>query len=123
MIEKPHKKLDVWKRSIDLVEQVYQLTQPFSKTEEFGLTSQMRRASVSVPANIAEGAARQTKREFLHFLHISQGSLSEVDTYLEICRRLKYIGPDTCDEVSILVDKVDKMLTGLIKAVRKETVQ
>jgi four helix bundle protein len=91
-MEKPHKKLDVWQKSVDLVRKIYELTKIFPKAEDYGLTNQMRRAAVSIPANIAEGAARQTKKEFIQFLHIFQGSLSELDTHLEIAKRLQYIG-------------------------------
>ena len=75
-----HEKLDVWKRSIDLVVSVYRLTENFPSEEKFGLTSQIRRASVSIPANIAEGAARESDKEFVRFLSIAQGSTSEVET-------------------------------------------
>ncbi len=122
MMDKPHKKLDVWKKSIELVEQLYQIVEKLPRNEDYGLANQMRRASISIPANIAEGAARHTSKEFIQFLHISQGSLSEVDTYMEICTRLKYITPDKCSEMSALMDKVDKMLTGLIKSLKKKSV-
>ena len=118
-MDKPHKKLDVWNKSIELVEQIYQIVEKLPRNEDYGLANQMRRASISIPANIAEGSARHTSKEFIQFLHISQGSLSEVDTYMEICTRLKYIIPDKCSEISALMDKVDKMLTGLIKTLRK----
>lgn len=86
-----HKDLDIWKLGIDLVEKVYNLTGRFPKDEVFGLTSQMRKAAVSVPSNIAEGAARNSKREFLQFLYISLGSLSEIETQLIIAQRLGYL--------------------------------
>jgi four helix bundle protein len=75
-----HKDLDVWKRSMDLVVKVYQITKLFPDTEKYGLTSQMRRAAVSIPSNIAEGAARKGDKEFIQFLYISIGSLSELET-------------------------------------------
>lgn len=75
-----HKEMEVWKRSMDLVECVYSVSQNFPKNEAFGLTSQIRRAAVSIPSNIAEGAARKSNKEFLQFLAISLGSLSEVET-------------------------------------------
>ena len=88
MLNKPHKSLDVWKKAVDLVQQIYDLTRNFPKNEDYSLTSQMRRAAISVPSNIAEGAARQTKKEFMQFLHMAQGSLSELDTQIEIAKRL-----------------------------------
>lgn len=90
MLEKPHKRLDVWKKSLELVKQVYNITKSFPQHEHYGLTNQMRRAAVSIPANIAEGAARNTKKEFIRFLHMAQGSLSEPDTHLEISISLDY---------------------------------
>ncbi len=84
MLEKPHKKLNVWHKSIDLVQKIYEMTETFPKIENYGITNQIRRAAVSIPSNIAEGAARQTKKEFIQFVHVAQGSLSELDTHLEI---------------------------------------
>ena len=84
MSEKPHKRLIVWQKAMDAVEEMYRLTEHFPSEERFGLVSQMRRASVSIATNIAEGAARQTTKERLQFLFISRGSLSELDTQLEI---------------------------------------
>src|SRR6266849_4237029 len=83
-----HERLDVWTKSIEYVVTVYKATEPFPKDERFGLTSQLRRASVSIPANIAEGAGRQSTKEFAHFLSNAQGSASEVDTELLIASRL-----------------------------------
>ena len=85
-----HKDLDVWKMGLDLVERVYQLTARFPKEEQFGLTSQLRRAAVSIRSNVAEGAARSSKREYLQYLYISLGSLAEAETQLIIANRLKY---------------------------------
>lgn len=84
MMDKPHKKLEVWQQSILLVPKVYGLLGQFPKSEEYGLINQIKRCVVSVSANIAEGAARHTKKEFTQFLHVAQGSLSELDTHIEI---------------------------------------
>ncbi len=84
-----HKDLDVWKRSVELVTTVYYLTSEFPKEEIFGLTNQIRRASVSIPSNIAEGAARNSDKEFIRFLYISLGSNQELDTQMLIARNLK----------------------------------
>lgn len=86
-----HKELDIWKRGIEFVGEVYKATAKFPKEDLYGLTSQIRRASVSYPSNIAEGAARSSKREYIHFLYISLSSLSEVETQLIIAEKLGYI--------------------------------
>ena len=83
-MEKPHRRLDAWNSSVDLVMAIYQVTERLPKEERCALISQLRRAATSVPSNIAEGAARQTKKEFANYIHIAQGSLSELDTHLEI---------------------------------------
>ncbi len=114
-MEKPHKKLDVWKLAMDLVVEVYKLTKILPNEEKFNLSSQMKQAVVSVPANIAEGAARNTKKEFANFLHIAQGSLSELDTHLEAAKMLRYFQSDKLESVDALMERIDKMLTGLIK--------
>lgn len=120
MLEKPHKKLDVWQKSIALVQKIYELSKTFPKNEEYGLTNQMRRAAISVPSNISEGAARQTKKEFVQFLHMAQGSLSELDTHLEIAIKLGYRKDNPSPEILLeLMADIDKMLTGLIKSLKK----
>ncbi len=119
MLKKPHKKLDVWQKSLVLVQRIYELTRSFPKIEIYGLTNQMRRAVISIPANISEGAARQTKKEFIHFLHMAQGSLSELDTHLEISEKLGYLNEANTEGLSLLMNDIDKMLTGLIKSLRR----
>jgi four helix bundle protein len=119
VLEKPHKKLEVWQKSVNLVKGVYEITSSFPKSEEYGLGNQMRRAAVSIPANISEGAARQTKREFIQFLHMAQGSLSELDTHFEVVRTLGYIKENGLKDLSPLMIEIDKMLTGLIKSLKK----
>ncbi len=114
-MDKPHKKLNVWKSAIELVLEIYQLTQLFPGEEKYGLASQMKRAAVSVASNIAEGAARKTKKEFIQYLHMAQGSISELDTQLEITKQLKYVPVDRVSAVDVLMEKTDKMLSGLIK--------
>jgi four helix bundle protein len=105
MLEKPHKKLNVWHKSIDLVQKIYELTETFPKIENYGITNQIRRAAVSIPANIAEGAARQTKKEFIQFLHVAQGSLSELDTHLEISIKLQYTGQKELGDIPLLNER------------------
>jgi len=85
-----HEKLDIWNLSIDLVEEIYKLTRKFPSDEKFGLINQLRRAAVSVPSNIAEGAARKSDKENIQFLYIALGSLSEIETQLIISNRLEF---------------------------------
>lgn len=114
-MNKPHKELDVWTGTVDLAQLVYKITDRFPVKEQFGLTSQIRRAAISIPSNIAEGAARQTKKEFVQFLHISKGSLSELDTQLELAKRLEYLGQTEWEALNELLERVDRMLSGLIR--------
>ncbi|WP_132000150.1 four helix bundle protein [Dokdonella fugitiva] len=89
--KRPHERLDVWRDSMSLVELVYRLSRSFPDSERFGLVSQARRSAVSIPSNIAEGAARRSTAEYLRFLSIARGSLSELDTQIQIATRLGYI--------------------------------
>lgn len=115
-MEKPHKKLDVWKVSMELVQYIYTATATFPKHEIYGMTSQMRRAAVSIPSNISEGAARQTKKELANFLHIAQGSLSELDTQLDISLNLGYLTIEDRNRIDEFLVRVDKMLTAFIRS-------
>ena len=117
---RPHEKLDVWKKGIDFTVEIYRATEVFPKEEKFGLTSQLRRAAVSIPSNIAEGAARTSNKEFLHFLSIAQGSASEVATQLLIASRLGYIAKDEYRNFYLQVDDLGRMLTGLAKHLKQE---
>lgn len=94
MSEKPHKKLKVWQEAIRLTEMVYEVTNNFPKEEKFGLVMQMRRSAISIASNIAEGAARYNNKEKIQFFLIARGSISELDTQLEISKRLGFINPD-----------------------------
>jgi four helix bundle protein len=86
-MEKPHKRLDAWKLSMDLIIEIYNETKKFPDRERYCLIDQIRRAAISIPSNIAEGAARQTTKEFANYLHIAQASLSELDTQVELAQR------------------------------------
>ena len=116
---KPHKRLDVWNKAIDFTVEIYKHTEIFPKSEIYGLIGQMRRAAVSIPSNIAEGAARQTKKEFINYLHMAQGSLSELDTQLVIASRLEYLSLDIYKGIEDRIETISKMLTGLIKSLKR----
>lgn len=115
---RPHEKLEVWKRAVDLVTRIYGVTKNFPSDERFGLTSQIRRAAVSIPANIAEGAARQSTKEFLQFISIAQGSASELETELLIANNLEYLDRSEFDGLMIEIDSVGRMMIGLAKHLR-----
>jgi four helix bundle protein len=117
---RPHEKLDAWKKAIEFVVAVYGATDSFPKDERFGLISQLRRASVSIPANIAEGAGRKSYKEFVHFLSTSQGSASEVDTELLIANRLGYLESSQYLQLRSSLDEIGRMLTGLCQHLRRK---
>jgi len=99
--------LDVWQQAMVLVERCYRETQPFPSDERFGLTAQLRRAAVSVPSNIAEGASRLTTPAFVNHLSIARGSLSELETCVEIALRLDYVSPAKAKEMLALPGRWD----------------
>lgn len=117
---KTHKDLDVWKESMALAKQVYGLTKSFPKEEIYGLVSQMRRATVSIPSNIAEGAARNSDKEFIQFLYVSLGSLAELETQLLLSRELGFLKNE---EINGNVERTRKLLLGLIKYLRGKSVK
>jgi four helix bundle protein len=116
---RPHERLDVWKRAIELVVSIYRHTESFPTHERYGLTSQIRRAAVSIPANVAEGAARQSSKEFAYFLSNAQGSASELETELLIAERLGYLGSAGYIAMRDEIDSVGRMLVGLTRNVRR----
>jgi four helix bundle protein len=115
--KRPHERLDVWRNSMDLVEMIYTLSSSFPDVERFGLSAQMRRAATSVPSNIAEGAARRSTPEYIRFLSIARGSLSEISTQLHIARRLGYV--DDTVEIDGLIDATFAKKTALMNALKK----
>ena len=117
---RPHEKLEVWSLAMDFVVEVYRSTEAFPKEEKFGLTSQIRRAAVSVPANIAEGAARHSNKEFLNFPSYAQGSASELETELTIAFRLGYLTQSRYDESLATLGKVGRMITGLSQHLKRK---
>jgi len=114
MAEKAHRKLVLWDRATNLVVSVYEVTRRFPAIERFGLASQMQRAAVSIPCNIAEGAARRGRKEYLQFAYTARGSLSELDTQVEIAGRLGYLTPDNSRRLQADIDEVSRLLNGVI---------
>ena len=114
-----YKDLRVWKQSVDLALEIYRQTQNFPKNELYGLTSQLRRAAVSVPSNIAEGKGRSSDKELILFLHHSRGSLLELETQLFIARKLGYIEEPEAKHLLDQVENLAKALNALINALRK----
>src|SRR5512139_677738 len=112
---KPHKKLTLWTKVIDFVVFVYEITKEFPREEEFGLKAQLRRAAVSVPSNISEGLARRTDRDKVRFLVQARGSLSEMDTQLEISGRLSFGDKTTLANVFDSLTEVEMLLSGMIR--------
>ena len=115
---KSYQDLEVWKKSIDWVERIYRVSSGFPPEERFGLTSQIRRAAVSVPANVAEGAARTGTREFLQFLSVASGSLAEVETFLILAGRLGYLAEPDRQALEAEADEISRMLGGLKRSLQ-----
>lgn len=107
--------LNVWQKSMDLVEEVYTLVKRLPKEEMYALSSQLRRAAVSIPSNIAEGNGRSSRKEYLRFLLISRGSTFEVETQLLICVKVEYLVEEEIERAMTLCSEVKKMLNGLIR--------
>jgi len=114
---KSHKDLDVWKKSMEMVAKIYRMTRQFPSDEQYGLSSQIRRSAISIPSNIAEGAARNSDKEFKQFLYIALGSAAEVETQLIIAEKLGFM--DSADVFQNDISDIRKMLTGLISYVSK----
>jgi four helix bundle protein len=118
---RPHERLDVWKRAIDFVVVVYKMTDSFPRDERLGLISQIRRAAVSVPANIAEGAARHSSKEFKYFLSNAQGSVSELATELLIAQRLGYLNEQNFNMRNDELTSIGRMILGLSRSVNRDS--
>ncbi len=115
--DRPHKRLRLWEKSMELVTCIYKVTMGFPKEEEFGLKSQLRRGAVSIPSNLAEGLTRKSRKDKLRFLNISQGSLSEVDAQFEISCRLGYLNDNEYDAMEQRCTEVQMLLNGLIRSI------
>lgn len=112
-----YKDLNVWKASMELVCEVYEVTRNFPDTERYALTSQMRRCAISVPSNIAEGWSRNSARSFISYLNIASGSMSELLTQLEIANRIHYISQEKMTECEVKGIQISKMIYMLIKKI------
>ena len=113
-------KIEAWRLADDLTVTIYERTRSFPREEIYGLTSQLRRASYSVPANIVEGSSRESKRDYLHFLYIARGSLSETQYFIHLARRLGYLANEEADKLHSQTKQIFGCLHGLIRAVEKE---
>jgi four helix bundle protein len=115
-----YRDLEVWQKAMELVVECYQITKSFPKNEVFGLASQLQRAAVSIAANISEGHARQHTKEFLQSLSIAYGSLAELETHIEIAKRLGYIAAETAVELIDKTSTIGRMLNGLRRSLEKK---
>ena len=117
---KNYRDLEVWRKAIDLVVCSYELTRKFPKNEIYGLSNQIQRSAVSIPANIAEGQGRQHSKEFLRYLSIAYGSPAELETHIEIAKRLLYINDQQVEEMLSMSSKIGRMINGLKKSIRNK---
>ncbi len=109
-----YRELIVWQKSIDLVTTLYRLTEKFPQSELYGLTSQMKRSSISIPSNIAEGRYRGTRKDFVQFLRVAYASGAELETQLEIAKRLSFLGTSEYNRVCTLLSEIMRMLNSMI---------
>jgi len=120
MALRTHKDLDVWKKAIKLVTNIYRVTEGFPNNEIYGITSQIRRSVISIPSNIAEGSARNGDRDFLRFLNIAMGSHAELETQLIIANNLEYLNDEDFTSLMSANDEIGRMLAGLINYQKKK---
>ena len=121
MAGQSYRDLVVWQKAMLLVTDVYRMTEKFPKSEMFGLSSQLKRAVVSVPSNIAEGQGRDSVKEFLHHLSIAYGSLTETETQIQIAANLNFIPQSEADGLTNKCGEVGRLLNGLLRSLRKQT--
>ena len=114
-----YRKLDVWQKAMDLLVECYRTSKEFPREELYGLTSQLQRAAVSVPANIAEGQGREHRKEFLHHLSIAHGSVAELETHLQIAERLGYLYSGEVQSLLTRSEEIGRMINGLRKSLRQ----
>ncbi|MFZ4725000.1 MAG: four helix bundle protein [Paludibacter sp.] len=116
-----HKELKVWQKGIELVKSIYEITKSFPNNEQFGLVSQMRRAAVSIPSNIAEGCGRHSEKELIHFLYISIGSASELETQTIISHELNFLEKAQAEQILEMISEIIRMTSSLIKSIKVRT--
>jgi four helix bundle protein len=116
---KTHKDLDVWNKAVNFVTEIYNVTKDFPKEELYGLTNQVRRSAVSIPSNIAEGAGRNSNKEFAYFLSVALGSIAETDTQLLICKNLNYLNENQHTKLEDDLTNIRKMTLGLKKHINE----
>ena len=114
------KDLVVWQEAMNLVEMIYRETKPFPKEEMYGLINQIRRAAVSIPANIAEGNGRKSRKEYLQFLSVANGSKTELETHLLIAERLNFLTKEKSDQLQVQLQSVGRLLSALRKSLGTE---
>jgi four helix bundle protein len=119
MSQSSYKDLIAWKKGMELVAMIYDATDGFPPHEQFGLVSQLRRAAVSVPSNIAEGRARYSNRDFVRFLRHSRGSLAEIETQILIAQQRRYLPDGTTTQLSQRLDELGRILSGLINSLKE----
>ncbi|HEY3415393.1 MAG TPA: four helix bundle protein [Armatimonadota bacterium] len=120
MAVKSYRDLEVWQKSMDLTVDCYRITGQFPKSETYGLASQLQRAAVSIPSNIAEGATRQHTTEFIQFLSVASASLAELETQIEIASRLEYVDSKKAQAIFERTKELGRMLSGLIRVLREK---
>jgi four helix bundle protein len=116
---KSYKELDIWKKGVEIVNQIYGLTSHFPKEELYGITTQMRRSAVSIPTNIAEGFVRYHNKEYRQFLYVALGSCAELETQIIVSLNQKYLSKKDSEELSEQLDHESRMLMNMIKAVSR----
>jgi four helix bundle protein len=119
MSQNSYKDLIAWQKGMSLVAAIYDATEKFPSHEQFGLVSQLRRAAVSVPSNIAEGKAHYSNRDFVRFLRHARGSLAEIETQVLIAEQRKYLPTGTGEKLSLQLDELGRILSGLIRSLRE----
>ena len=116
---KNYSELKIWQQGIEIVKMVFKLSENLPKTEKYGMISQMTRASVSIPANIAEGSSRNSDNDYARFLQIALGSAFELQTYLILIKELEWVQPDTIEDLATLLESEIKMIHGFLKAITR----
>jgi len=123
MIVQSYKDLEVWQKAVDLVTSVYVVTKQFPKEELYTLTSQIRRAAISIPSNIAEGRGKRSTRDFMRYLNIAYGSAAELETQLVIARNLDYISQKTVEPLFEKIARINRMINGMLSGLEKKLLE